>query len=157
MDFLRHTTTRATTRVFVLGDCNASEIEREMEYAPVGSFGDEQLDVMHGLARIQHVTNPTRWRPGNSPSTLNLVFPKRRNDTGNTAIGAALVKLRQRYGRMNIECLQAAAQTVVWSQANYEVVESWDLIRNNMLTLTNIFAPCVPLGQGPPHSGGPVE
>ncbi|VDP31727.1 unnamed protein product [Echinostoma caproni] len=132
IDFLRHTTNRASG-VLVLGDFNAPEIEWEMEYAPVGSFGDELLEMMHGLALTQHVTDPSRWRLGNSLSTLDLVFTKSRNDIKITAIGAPLnrsdhasircqcgcalpfsqVKLRRRYGRMNTECLQAAAQTMV--------------------------------------------
>ncbi|VDP91675.1 unnamed protein product [Echinostoma caproni] len=42
---------------------------------------------------------------------------------------------------MNTEYLQAAAQTMFWSEANYETVESWELIRDNLLTLP---PPCIP-------------
>ncbi|VDP91551.1 unnamed protein product [Echinostoma caproni] len=55
------------------------------------------------------------------------------------------LKLRRRYGRMNAKCLQAAAQTMVWSEANYGIVEPWDLIRDNLLNLTNSFAPLYPV------------
>ncbi|VDP91662.1 unnamed protein product [Echinostoma caproni] len=46
---------------------------------------------------------------------------------------------------MNTECLQAAARTMVWSEANYGTGESWDLIKDNLLNLTNSSAPPYPL------------
>ncbi|VDP91217.1 unnamed protein product [Echinostoma caproni] len=140
-----------------MGDFSVPVMEWEMKYAPVGSFGDELLEMKHELALTKYVTNPTQWRLGNSPSTLDLVFTKSRKVIGNTAIGAPLgrsdrlcsfpsqVKLRRSYGRMKPECLQAAAQTMVWSEANYGGLELWDLMRDNLLTLTNSFAPLCPV------------
>lgn len=63
----------------MLGDFNASEIERVGETAAEGTFGLQLLQLVPESGMVQHVIKATSWRFGEAFSTLNFVLTRTTN------------------------------------------------------------------------------
>ena len=64
------------THKLIIGDFNYKHIDWNTWFTPKNENSDEQLfiDCIQDMYWYQHVTTPTRYREGEEPSTLDLVF-----------------------------------------------------------------------------------
>ena len=149
--------------MLILGDLNAPEVSWHDEAAPDGSFGAALVNFMHTKSLLQHVSQPTRWRPGHSASTLDLVFTKFRNDITGLMITAPLGKsdhgvvefkfnlagvtppdkFRRDFRNIDTDLLTQTAGSMRWPmpEANSTVDSIWSAVRDNLNQLTERFAP----------------
>ena len=153
-------------RVVIVGDFNLPEVNWEYETAPPRSPGSALLDWLHVHALTQHVTQATRFRAGCQPSTLDLVITRYRSDVGNIIVEEPLgksdhgvlrvsltvkhekpkAKLTRCFGKVNEADLRRAAEGLQWVPDCPEptVDDRWNLIKRQILQLTEDFAPLVP-------------
>ena len=150
-------------RVLLLGDLNAPEIDWVTETAPQGSFGHKLLQLMHRRTITQHVDEKTRWRFGQTASTLDLVFSKFPNEIGGfdveEPIGksdhgvlrlkfnfqglVARDKFRRQWSKVDAVDLLSRASGMIWMVETeaHQVSVQWDRIKANLLQLTDQVAP----------------
>ncbi|VDP91940.1 unnamed protein product [Echinostoma caproni] len=82
----------SSDRTLLVGDFNAPEIDLSTETAPLGTFGERLLEMLHRRALIQHVTGEIRWRFRQTASTLDLVCTKFPNEVRGTVVEDPLGK-----------------------------------------------------------------
>ena len=144
----------------VMGDFNAPDIDWAAQHttSPNG-FGRQLLDLMQDAAAYQHVREPTRFREGHRPSTLDLVFTQYEGDLSGVASSNPLGKsdhvvihmnlLLKRcrpppqwcrdYNKMKAEDVTRHACEMSW--AGNSVSEKWARIRDNLELLLATHVP----------------
>ena len=158
LQFLRD---QATGNFVIVGDFNAPDVDWTAMWSQCGGFGRDMLRLVGDNLLVQHVQSPTRWRVGQRPSLLDLVFtqgpndverlaitpPLGRSDHGiitfviKAAIPAVPHKYRRTYGRINVADMITAASNLQWSTETDGVESGWDQIKGNLILLENTYAP----------------
>ena len=149
------------TKLVILGDFNAPEIDWSMEWAPQNTFGGQLIQLIRSKGLVQHVNQPTRWRVGQTPGLLDLVLTKEerdvvrlhvcpplgRSDHGVLRIGVAGPlekppdKWRRSFRRLDVQALISRARQLSWDSESESIEGLWMRIRDNILLLTEEFAP----------------
>lgn len=87
-EYLEELTTEE--RVLLMGDFNAPEVNWTTLTAPSGTFGETLVRLLEDKGLIQHITENTRFRQGQNPSTLDLVFTKTNQEVEEIEYGPPL-------------------------------------------------------------------
>ena len=76
LNLIREINTMKHSHKLIIGDFNYKHIDWETCYTPKNENSDEQLFIncIQDVYWNQHITKPTRYREGEEPSTLDLVF-----------------------------------------------------------------------------------
>ena len=150
-------------RLVVVGDFNLRNIDWNVGECTQGGVGEGYLEWMHSRALYQHVRECTRFREGQISSLLDLVITAREEDMHSLEyfppIGKSdhvLIKMkisapppkprvvmRRNFGKINIGQLRAKAEQLTWHcpTPNTDVEECWQVIKANLLSLQEEFAP----------------
>ena len=68
------------THLLICGDFNMKDINwSNMSVNPGNAHVESFIDTIQDLFLFQHIQEPTRFRPGTTPSLLNLVFTNEAN------------------------------------------------------------------------------
>ena len=161
MDFIRSFS--QTEKILLLGDFNAPEVEWGGWSAPPHSFGEDLLNTLQDKALVQHVQEPTRYRPGQTANILDLVITKHQNEIvmldcnaplGNsdhtvisltTSFDAPSVpdKFRRTFRRVDAGRLERDAQSMTWEVPGADLHERWLTAKQNLTQLLDRHAPLV--------------
>ena len=156
--------------VIVLGDFNAPGIDWSNEVAESsGSFDEDFLTLSHSLALHQLVSFPTRFRDGQAPSALDLVFCRYTNDVDGVCMLPPLgksdhaivqfrlnmypvrpqTKTRRCFSKVVPEKVTLDAQALNWTfQPNLTVDQKWCELKTQVSYLLNAHAPLKPVPKG---------
>ena len=77
------TTESRTSKLLIVGDFNAPEVDWSLESAPSNSFGESLLKLIRDNSLIQHVDEATRWRANQKANILDLILTKYINAINN--------------------------------------------------------------------------
>ena len=147
-------------RVLLMGDFNAPEVNWTTMTAPSGTFGATLVRLLEDKGLIQHIKEHTRFRQGQNPSTLDLVFTKTNQEVegieygpplGNSDHSTLSFKLRLRIpqpphkyrralGLINPQRVIANALEMDWVREG-GIETKWGVIRDNLTFLLNQHAP----------------
>ena len=85
---------RENDRILICGDFNCGEVDwEEMDpRSEEGSWGSRVLNQMTESALFQHITEPTRERGEDTPSRLDLMFTRRKEEIDNIVLESPLGK-----------------------------------------------------------------
>ena len=152
----------SATKLLILGDFNAPEINWTLDAAPSNSFGHLLLKFLWNNNLVQHVDQHTRRRADHTPSTLDLIITKFPNDIRALELKAPLGKsdhslinfkfdieglkppdkYRRSYRKLNKVDLKEAASNLLWEcDSDRDVELKWSRIKVNLMRLTEKFAP----------------
>ena len=147
-------------RVLIMGDFNTPEIDWTSATAPDGRFGNNLLRLLADKVLVQHIMENTRYRDGQTPSTLDLAITKSEHDVERIEFGTPLGnsdhimlsfrvrlrmpqpphKVRRSLKQINLQRLTTDALAMAWN-SNGGVEHKWDLVRGNLLSLLDLHAP----------------
>jgi hypothetical protein len=163
------TTESRTSKLLIVGDFNAPEVDWSLESAPSNSFGESLLKLIRDNSLIQHVDEATRWRANQKANILDLILTKYINainnleylapagrsdhcvvkfnlDIGNTR---APIKHRRFFRKMNVNKLVEEAIDVEWfCSAETDIDLTWKAILSPLIRLTDKHAPLRKIGRG---------
>ena len=147
-------------RVLFLGDFNAPEIDWTAWEAPNGTCGEHLIWLLEDKGLVQHVTENTRFREGQNPSTLDLIISKTTPEVEGVSYGPPLGssdhatlsfklrlqlpqpphKTRRSLRQINPQRLIADALEMEWSSEG-GIEDKWGTIKSNFTTLMDRHAP----------------
>ena len=158
--------TRTPLRLCILGDFNAPGIQWATESCEVSGFENRLLDLVHDCRLHQHIEGPTRFREGQNPSILDLLFTRGPTEAFNLTrdcplgksdhvvirfnltlkVPAPRARVVRLYRKINRDDIQKDAREIPWvpdGPRDVEVV--WTGTVGNVVSLTNKHAPEVEL------------
>ena len=147
--------------VLVMGDFNAPEVNWEVGWAPLSTFGHSIVELLLEKRLARHVNQETRWRVGQTPGLLDLIISRYQSDIDGLTVDAPLGKSdhamlrfkfrgkvekvpdkwRRRFNNLNEAGLVSRARQLTWNEQGASVEEMWETFKRNVLKLTEEFAP----------------
>lgn len=148
-------------KVLLMGDFNAPEVDWE-QFTPTNQgFSRRLLNAVQDVALIQHIKDGTRYRPGQTTATLDLVFTKEEQEVTQLQLLPPLghsdhivirfhasftapkppEKFRRVFRGMDIERLVTEAEVLPWVPEVDTIEERWRKIKENLTHLMDTYAP----------------
>ena len=151
-------------QVVIMGDFNLPEIQWAHQTCPTTGVSGCFLDWFDSHALHQHVEQYTRFRGSQTPSVLDLVLstsehgifnmhylpPIGKSDHAVITFQVTLryrkppVKCYRRFGNLDWQAVRHAAAQYSWRAEESSLESSWILLKQNILSLQERFAPLVP-------------
>jgi len=156
-----------TSHLLIMGDFNYPEINYEDDWVSSGLDSDPGRFFLatQDLFLTQHVSEPTRFRQGNQPSTLDYIFtseeeviekinyetPIGKSDHAvlswdlTVAVKTTMTRTSKlNFWRGNYVAINEALKKVNWELefAGLQAEGMWQVFRNTLLRLINDFVPC---------------
>ena len=103
---LEEASASSTTHLLIVGDFNLSDIDWDsgLSVAPANHVSHSFLEATRNSFLFQHVDAPTRFRQGNTPHILDLVFTNEEGMISNLTSHPGLGSSDHTILRFNLEC-----------------------------------------------------